>query len=98
MRRGCFLSLLFLLCLGSTIQAEDVTGFWQTMNKKTNLPSSVIAIYAYQGRYYGKIIATYDKDGVLDETIYHPKTRAPGVVGNPYYCGLDIVFDAKPNS
>jgi len=68
------------------------------MDKKSKRPSSVIAVYPYEGKYYGRIVATYNEDGVIEDTIYNPKKRAPGVVGDPYYCGLDIVFDAKPNS
>lgn len=96
-----FRKSIFLICLffiNSIIHADNVTGFWQTIDKKTNLPSSVIAVYPYQGKYYGRIIATYDKNGVIEETIYNPKRRAPGVVGNPFYCGLDIVWGAKANS
>ncbi len=98
MRRGYFLFLFLLLCLSSRTHADDVTGFWQTMNKKTNQPSAIIAIYPYEGKYYGRIIATCNKEGVIDDTIYHPTGRAPGIVGEPYYCGLDIVWAAKPNS
>jgi uncharacterized protein (DUF2147 family) len=98
MYKKYLVSLCLLLCVSLKIQADDdVTGFWQTIDKKTDLPSSVIAIYPYQGKYYGRIVATYDKEGNISETIYNPKTRAPGVVGEPYYCGLDIVYDAKPS-
>lgn len=97
MRYVCFFKIVILLCLGTLVHADEIAGFWQTMDKKTNLPTSVVAIYSYQGKYYGRIIATCDKQGRIDETIYHPKTRAPGIVGEPYYCGLDIVWNAKPN-
>jgi uncharacterized protein (DUF2147 family) len=98
MRCRHFLCLFLVFCLNWALHAENITGFWQTMDKKTNLPTSIIAIYSYENKYYGRIIATYNKDGVIEETIYAPKSRAPGIVGNPYYCGLDIVWDAKPNS
>jgi uncharacterized protein (DUF2147 family) len=98
MRKGSFLAAFFLFCMHFSLQADNVTGFWQTMDKNTNQPSSVIAVYPYQGKYYGKIIATYNKEGVINDTIYHPVSRADGIAGNPYYCGLDIVYDAKLNS
>lgn len=98
MQRRSVFTLLLLFLLNFNLNADEISGFWQTMNKKTDKPSSVIAVYSYQGKYYGRIIATYDDEGVIAETIYAPKTRAPGIQGEPYYCGLDIVWDAKPNS
>jgi uncharacterized protein (DUF2147 family) len=95
-KRVLQLAFLFFLCLSSTVIAEDITGFWQTINKKTNRPSSVVAVYSYEGKYYGRIIATYDKQGKIDDSIYHPKGRAPGIIGNPYYSGLDIVWNVEP--
>lgn len=86
------LGLFLLLFLSSTIKAEDLTGFWQVVDKKTSKPRSVIAVYPYKGNYYGRIIATYNQQGVMDDTIYHPKDKAPGVEGKPYYSGLDIVW------
>lgn len=96
MRKIYILNLLLTLLFCSKITAEDITGFWETIDKETNQPSSVIAIYSYQGNYYGRIIATYNEEGVMDDTIYHPKSKAPGLDGNPYYCGLDIVWRAVP--
>ncbi len=29
----------------------------------------------------------------MDDSIYKPVQRAPGVVGNPYYSGLDIIWN-----
>jgi uncharacterized protein (DUF2147 family) len=87
------LLLLTLFFLGITTgYTQDLTGFWQTVDKKTHKPNSVIAVYPYQGKYIGRIVATFSKDGMIDETIYNPQSRAPGVVGKPYYCGLDFIW------
>src|ERR1700752_4732623 len=91
---GCGILLLFWMF---PLSADGIMGFWQTMDKNTHKPSSVIAFYSYEGKLYGKIIATYDKEGKIDDTLYHPTDRAPGISGNPYYCGLDIVWDGKPD-
>ena len=55
----------------------------------------VVAIYPYQGKYFGRIIATYDKKGNLSETLDHPEERAPGLVNHPYYCGLDLIYNLQ---
>ncbi len=89
-------TLAFLLRLTLSHASEEVSGFWETINQDTKKPSSVIAIYPYKGNYYGRIIATYNEIGVMDDTIYHPKDKAPGIEGNPFYSGIDIVWDMKP--
>jgi len=75
--------------------ANDISGFWKSMDEDTGLPKCMFAIYPYQGVYYGRIIGSYDKAGRMDDTIYAPQGRAPGVVGTPYYSGLDIIWGLK---
>jgi uncharacterized protein (DUF2147 family) len=87
--------ILSFLLICSALSARNVTGFWQTMDKDTNKPSSIIAVYSYEGKVYARIIASYNDQGQIDDSIYHPKGRATGIVGNPYYCGLDFVFNAS---
>jgi uncharacterized protein (DUF2147 family) len=91
-----FILLILFISLASQLMAGEVRGFWQTLDKKTKLPTSIIAIYPYRGKYYGRIVATYNKAGAIEETLSHPESRAPGIVGNPYYCGLDIIWGCAP--
>lgn len=86
-----FMFFLFLSCYATA----SVTGFWQTIDPDTHRPGSVVAIYPYNGKYYGKIIATYTPEGGIRDTIYQPTSRTPGIQGHPYYCGLDIVWNAE---
>jgi len=72
--------------------AEEITGYWKTINDKTGKPQSLVLIYPYQGKYFGRILATYNEDGSFGDTIYQPKERAPGIIGNPYYSGMDIIW------
>jgi uncharacterized protein (DUF2147 family) len=84
----CFLTLFFSGALTAT---DDITGFWKTVNEE-GVVQSVIAIYERDGVCYGRIVGTFSSEGVIDDSIYHPKKRAPGVVGNPFYSGLDIIW------
>lgn len=89
--------LLLLTFLSSPLFAaenDDIQGFWKSMDEKTGKPTSIVGVYEYKGKYYGRLIATYnDQTGVLDETMYHPESRAPALKGNPYYDGLDFIWD-----
>lgn len=96
--RNVFLCSLFYLFLFSTcVASEDISGFWKTVNEKTHRAESIVAVYEYQGKYYGRIILTFNEQGQVQDTIYKASVRAPGVIGNPYYAGLDIIWDLKPH-
>jgi hypothetical protein len=85
----------FFLALASQLllqAAEDIRGFWKVVNDE-GLNRCVVAVYPYQGLYFGRIIATYDDQGALEESIYKPIKRAPGLSHEPYYCGLDFIWN-----
>ena len=81
-----------IAAVSSLFSAEDISGFWKTLNEDTGNPECVIGVYEYKGLYYGRIIGSYSGEGILNDTIYAPSTRAPGVLGEPYYSGLDIIW------
>lgn len=89
--------ILFLLFFSTTLFAQDITGFWKSVDDETGLARCVVAVYEYGNRCYGRIIGTFDDEGKMKDSIYHPVTRAPGVVGDPYYSGLDIIWDLEEN-
>jgi uncharacterized protein (DUF2147 family) len=82
---------MFMFCLMSSIFSDDIKGFWKTINEEGKA-QCIIAVYGYGDVYYGRIIGTFDDNGKMDDTIYHPVKRAPGVVGTPFYSGLDIIW------
>lgn len=92
-----WISLLCFLAFSQGLFAQDVVGFWKTINDKTGKAQSIIAIYENQGKYYGRIVATYDEQEKIRDTIADPKDRAPGVEGEPFYSGLDIMWNLKRN-
>lgn len=90
----------FALCLAfsnfiTAGEAKGIVGFWKTINEKTLQPECIVAIYSYNGTYYGRIIMTYNDDGSIQDTIYQQNKRALGIAGNPYYAGLDIIWGLK---
>lgn len=87
--------IICLLLLSRLFAAENIAGFWKTVDEDTDKPQSIIAVYEYQGKYYGRLIGSYDDDGKMTDTIYSPQSRAPGVVGNPYYAGIDILYNLE---
>lgn len=95
MGKKLLLSVLLMVISYGNLTADEITGFWKSINKKTGNIQCVFAIYEYQDRYYGRIISTYNENGVLEDSIYSPKKRAPGVKGNPFYCGMDLLWNLR---
>lgn len=65
--------------------AEDITGLWTTIDDETNEPKSVVQIYEYQGKVYGRVAKLFRNQ---DKT-------AVGIVGNPKIAGLDILWNLQ---
>lgn len=68
-------------------------GFYQTIDDKTNTPKSIVALYTYDnGTLAGRIVALYNADGEISETIANPVKVAEKVDGKPHFAGLDIIW------
>lgn len=75
--------------------AKSIEGFWAKLNENLT-PRTIFAIYSHKNIYYGKIIATFTKDGQLHESLSSShKDIATAVVGNPPIVGLDIIWGLK---
>jgi uncharacterized protein (DUF2147 family) len=90
-----FVTILCVLNFCSTLFAQDISGFWKSVDEKSGRVQSMVAIYEYQGKYYGRFIGTYNAKGEVNDTIYAPKDRASGVKGHPYFAGLDFIWNLQ---
>ncbi len=85
------LIVLGIFCTRFVFGAEDICGFWKTVNEE-GIAQCIIAVYEYEGLCYGRIIGSFNEAGEMDDSIYTPQKRAPGVAGNRFYSGLDIIW------
>lgn len=75
---------------------QDIVGIWKQIDDQKNKPQSLVAVYEYDGKYFGRIIATYDPEGKkIEDSIYVPFKRAPSVQGHPFYSGLDFIWNLE---
>ena len=65
--------------------AEPVTGIWKTIDDETGEPKSLVRIYEFDGKIYGRVIKLY-KD---------PEKTAVGIKGSPKIDGLDIIWNME---
>lgn len=92
-----FTLILCVLVLNLFANSTDIRGFWRTIDENTGKARSVVAIYEYQGKYYGRIVLTFDDKtppGIKETLAFHKET-APGVLGNPPYIGLDFIWNLQ---
>jgi len=57
MKKIFFLS--FLLCNTILLSAQSITGEWKTIDDETGDPKSVVTVYEYDGKVYGKIVRLF---------------------------------------
>lgn len=81
----------FFFLITAAFASDDIRGFWKTINEQGEA-QCIIAVYEYEDVHYGRIIGSFNDKGVMEDSIYNPKKRAPGVVGEPFYSGLDIIW------
>lgn len=96
MKKTLVLGMLSMIAFCATLVAEGIEGYWKTISDETGKAESVVVIYKYQGKYYGRLIGSYNEEGKMDDTIYDPKDRAPGIESEPYYSGMDIIWGLRP--
>src|SRR5689334_506392 len=62
--------LIYLVFYCIVLDAAEIDGFWKSIDEKTGHPGIMVCIYEYEDKHYGRIIASYDRKGVLDDTTY----------------------------
>ena len=79
---------IFYLCItilfSCQAMASDITGYWTTIDDETQQPKSVVQIYKYQNKYYGRIVE-----------IFNNKEAVAKLTNSPRILGLDIIWDLE---
>lgn len=90
---------IIVICLilpAAVFAAEDITGLWKTVDDETGNPKGVVAVYKYQGKIYGRVIASFDDEGeYIDDDMYRQLNTSPYLVGDPAFNALTIIWDMK---
>lgn len=91
-----FAVLVLAAVAAAGVYAQDsIVGLWKQIDDKTGKPDSLVYIYEYQGKLFGRMIASYEDDGKIGDTIYIKKYKADKLAGDPAYCGLDYVYNLE---
>lgn len=95
MLKSLFLAIFACLFCQFAAHAQEVTGYWKTIDDESGKPKSIVLIYPYQGKIWGRIVAIYDEKGNFLDNINHPEKKAELVKGSPYFSGLDIIWNLE---
>lgn len=63
---------------------DDVVGYWTTIDDETNSPKSVVQIYEYQGKIYGRVVE-----------LFQNKQAVAKLPDEPLIKGLDVIWDME---
>jgi uncharacterized protein (DUF2147 family) len=64
--------------------ANNVIGFWTTIDDETKEAKSVVQIYEYDGKIYGRVV-----------DVLKNKDATAKIPGSPKVIGLDIIWDLE---
>lgn len=102
MKKTILFATLFALPTLMANAAMPFVGVYQTIDDETKQAKSIVQIYEYRDedetKIAGRIIALYDTDGKISETINNPIRVAEKVNGAPKMAGLDIIWDMEWDS
>ncbi len=87
--------VLTVFFLSPLMAGSGITGMWKTIDDKTDIVKSIIKIYEYKGKIYGRLLVIYDDEGNLKDTYVNPSVIAENVKGQPFYAGLDILWELE---
>jgi len=78
-------------------RAAPIDGYWEIPDSDTGKPQAAVYVYESGGKFFCRMVAIYDADGKIDETVTNPKSKADGIDAKPYLCGLDLIRDLSPD-
>ncbi len=80
------LVLAFCLLFGLPVwAAQDISGVWKTVDDETGEAKSLVQIYPYQGKMYGRVVTLFKNQD----------KKAVGIQGDPKILGLDVIWELE---
>lgn len=99
MKKNLLSALLLSVLPLASYAVMPYTGLYQTIDDETNSPKSVVYLYEYMDgddvELAGRIVALYNADGTISETLSNPTRIADKVKGAPKMVGLDIIWNME---
>ncbi len=78
------MTAVMAMCAMVAQASSDVVGLWTTIDDETKEAKSVVQIYEYQGKIYGRVVE-----------LLKDKSAKAKIKGSPAVLGLDIIWDLE---
>ena len=79
-----FFAILLMAGVAKAEPDRNITGFWTTIDDETQTAKSVVQIYEYQGKYFGRVV-----------DLLKNKQATAKLPNKPPVIGLDIIWDLE---
>ena len=89
------MAFLMFAVLAALAGAQEITGYWKTIDDVTGEVKSICGVYEKSGKVYGRILVIFEEGAYLED-YRRPAKVAEEVPGAPFYCGLDFIWDMEP--
>lgn len=93
-RKTLAVFLLMAFVMSPLIAGSGIVGLWKTVDDTTNEVKSILKIYEYKGQFFGRLLVIFE-DGKLKDSYVNPSVVAEKVKGEPFYAGLDIIWNLQ---
>lgn len=93
---GAVIVLLSAIAGLNVFGQESILGLWKQVDDKSGKPETLVYIYEYQGKLFGRMMVSLETDGSVKDTIFIQEHKAEKLAGDPPYCGLDYVYNLVP--
>lgn len=82
MKKILFLAMMFMPFMA--FASDGVEGYWTTIDDETNTAKSVVQVYEYQGKIYGRVVELFQNKEAVAKLPDEPKIK-----------GLDVIWDME---
>lgn len=89
-----FLGMLIFLTALAAVSAQDITGYWKTVDDATGEVKSICAVYEKGGKVFGRLLVLFEEGDYLED-YRNPVKVAEEVKGKPHFSGLDIIWNME---
>jgi len=92
------MTVILFLSIASNVllMGDSVEGYYKSINTQQQVTTSIIAVYKYNQKMYGRIIVAFNEDtGEFIESYLSPRSRIQVHNSKPFLLEVDLFYDLE---